>query len=241
MKIIQGLPRAVKAGERVGLDVELFKPEEGRLHRPTGMFACLSIAVKDGPSTYTTYQIRDASDVGRVLQKLGRATWVLHNGLFDIRQMRRWATVPKRQSIDTMILERDLFGGWYDSFALDDVTRRWLGQYLDKSVRKQFLVQDELTPAMSKYAALDALTTLRVAEKQLEYAKERGDPLHCYWEIDEPAMWAILDMPPIKIDVDGWLKLAERMDMQVKSIKEKLGFNPGSPKQCQEKIFQVVG
>jgi len=234
--MIKGLPREPHYGETVSLDIELFKMGP-RLHRPTGSFACLSIAY----SKDEVYQVQDTTDLRRALEILDPASWVFHNSLFDIFHLRRFADIRRRPVWDTMLVEQDMWGGYYDSFSLDALTRRYLGIRMSKEQRKAFEGAESMTPEMEEYAALDAVATIQIAQKQSSLLHLDADPLPCYFEIDHPAMWAALDMKPIRVDVDGWLALAGEHEQTAEQIKDYLGFNPGSVPQTKKALKEATG
>ena len=134
MKIIKDLPRPAKKGELVSLDLEIFQQDVAKLHRPGGHFACLSIGYLDG----TVYVVQDQKDVPAALDRIQNGYYCIQNSLYDLRQLRRWATIKPRPIWDTMLVEQDLFGGWYSRFDLPNLTRRWLREQLPKGVREQF-------------------------------------------------------------------------------------------------------
>jgi ribonuclease D len=100
--------------ELVAIDIEMFGQQEP-YHIPTGEFACLSIARENGE----TYQIYNEDQLRDTLARLSETTLVMHNALYDLAQLRRYTEVQQSPIWDTMVVERDLFGGYYDSFGLD--------------------------------------------------------------------------------------------------------------------------
>ena len=236
MNIVRGLPREPKLNESVACDLEIFGMNETRLHRPSGTFAALSVAFHD-----VVYQITDVHDIPKVLGILAPGRWIMHNATFDLAHLRRWSSVPQRKVWDSMIVEQDLFGGYYDTFALDDLSRRWLGKMLPKEEREQFAGRSDMTPAMEQYAADDASATLSIYEEQKQHMADEGEDLRCYWEIDEPAIWAVLDMPGVKVNVDGWRTMAIEHTAKAQRIADALGFNPGSYPQTKKAIKGVLG
>ena len=156
--MIKGLPRPPLPNEPVSLDIELFKMNGKRLHRPTGMFACLSIAY----SSDEVYQVYDLADLKKSMEILDGAQWVFHNSLFDLSHLRRWCSFQQRPVWDTLLVETDIFGGYYDEFGLDDLTRRWLGKRLPKYTRNLFGGTEQLTSEMEQYAADDAVATIQI-------------------------------------------------------------------------------
>lgn len=236
MNLIKGLPREPKPNELVGLDIELYGMDENKLHRPTGTFACLSIAYQNGD----VYQVYDLADLRESLKIVNKGKWVFHNALFDINHLRRFTTFRQRPVWDTMLVEQNLFGGYYDTFSLRDLSRRWLGTPMEKDTVKLFITETEMDDEMQTYAAMDSLNTVLCAAKQGEYADEHDLELESYWLIDEPALWAVLDLPPVKVDVKGWLALAAENEALAQKAEEGLGFNPRSPKQAKEALNKVL-
>mgnify|MGYP001616145558 FL=1 len=227
IKLIKGLPRPANKGEWVAVDIEMYKQELGRLHRPTGTFACISIAFENGD----VYQVYDTTDLRKALNLIKEGQWILHNAMYDIRQLRRWVDIRPRPLWDTMLVELDLFGGLYSNFGLDDLSRRWLMTRMDKSIREMFSDREKMTPKMERYSGLDALSTLKIARKQEEYIKEQDESMEWYWEVDEPCIWAVLDMPPVRVDVEAWQMQVSKFDLQAEALEAGLGFNTKSPQQ----------
>lgn len=223
----RGLPREAMPNERVAIDIELFKADPDRLHLPIGIFACMSVAF----SNKEAYLVEDVHDVPETLRRLKNGLWCIHNALFDLRHLRRWAKVPQRLVWDTMLVDQDLFGGYYDTFSLDDLSRRWLGKYLPKEGRDLFSGRETLTDEMRQYAVQDAITTVQCAAQQEMWMIGEDEALGCYFKIDEPALWAVLDLKPQRIDVDGWLKNAEEMAKKGLALERRLGLNAFSHSQ----------
>lgn len=235
MKAYLGPPlRDARVGELVAIDIELFGAEEKRLHRPDeGEFASMAIAMSDG-----AYLVERKEDVNEALRRIRHGLWTLHQSVFDLRHLRRWSNIRPARVWDTLLVERDLFGGWYDRFSLADVGRRWLGIYMEKDTRDHFTTADEMTNAMREYNLKDALITRAVAEKQMEYAPSN---FPWYWEIDEPLIWVVLDMPGVRVDRERWMELAVRNQERYDEILMELGFNPRSPQQVKEYIKGAFG
>jgi len=64
---------------------------------------------------------------------------VWHNAQYDIRQIRAHTEYEDRKNIwDTMLVEQILYRGYYDTFALNDLFRRYCGMYLPKETREGF-------------------------------------------------------------------------------------------------------
>lgn len=139
------------------------------------------------------------------------------------------------------MVEQGLFGGWYGSFGLDDLYRRYFASPLPKETVKEFSKRREMTPAMKRYAANDALAALQIAKiQQINIEEEELSMVH-YDMIDEPLIWAILDMPPACINVDGWLKLAKYHARRGMKIETELGFNVFSHETVKAAIEKKIG
>lgn len=236
MRLTKGLPRPPKPDELVGLDIEMYGMDEAKLHRPTGTFACLSIAYEDR----VVYQVYDLADLREALQIVNDGLWVFHNAMFDLNHLRRFTTFRQRPIWDTMLVEQNLFGGYYDSFALKDLSRRWLQKPMLKETVQLFIIGTKMNKEMEQYATLDALTAVQCARAQMNYIKEHDREMDSYHKIDEPALWAVLDLPPVKINVDGWLALAEENEKLAAQAEDGLGFNPRSPKQTKDALEKVL-
>lgn len=150
--------------EFVSLDVEMWGQDEKKLHLPHGTFACLSIAYSGG-----VYQLTSPEQAEHAMKMLRDGLWVMHNSTYDLTQLRRYFTINPRKIWDTLLVERVLWGGYYNFFGLDDLARRYLDVRLDKDVRAGFAEQrTHMTKQQSEYAARDAVVTLKIAEKQKE-------------------------------------------------------------------------
>ena len=234
--MIKGLPREAEPNEIVSLDVEMFGMSKP--HRADGTFACLSIAFLDGD----VYQLYDAKAIPEALARLDNGMWTMQNALFDLRVLRRYAEVPQRFVWDTMLVEMDLFGGWYSRFSLKNLARRWLGVMLPKEIRDRFEKAVEMTPEMEEYAVQDAIVTAQIAKKQIDYIyKEYDGQMPWYMDIDEPAIWAVLDMQPARVDVEAWNENARRLQEDAMQAQEELGYNVNSHKIVKKKIEAALG
>jgi DNA polymerase I-like protein with 3'-5' exonuclease and polymerase domains len=235
--IIQaGLPPAAKKGQLVTMDFEMFDQEDGKLHRPTGRFALMSVKLEGDP---TVYQIYDEKDLPRLVRAVSKGIWAFHNALYDLRQYRRYAEIKPRFIWDTMLLEQSMRGGLYQNYSLADIVRRWLGLVMDKETRDHFSEGRELTPQMKNYAALDVVYTEAVLLKQIEtYCPERG--FSAYLHADEPMIFPLLDLQGFRVDVEGWEKMATEFERQGREIEEIIGFNVYSQAQVKANVHRMA-
>ena len=221
MRIINDIPKDVPDGAMVALDTEFFGQEKGRLHRPHGTFAALSIVWERSGAVY---QITDESLIKGALAAVEKGTWVFHNSLYDLRQLRRFATIKPRFIWDTMLVDQSMNGGYYQTFSLQDLVRRWLNERMSKEVRGEFEEATKMTAAMKKYAADDVVKTLKVAKKQKE-AYEDDPAFHAYTLIDEPMIFPLLDMPGVPVDVVGWKEMVTYFAAEAERLEDDLQIN----------------
>lgn len=221
VNIMAGLPPEAKKGQLITLDFEMFDQEEGKLHRPTGSFALISAKLEGDD---TVYQLYDEKDLRKLVKVIDKGTWVFHNALYDLRQFRRYADVKPRFIWDTMLLEQSMRGGLYQNYGLADLSRRWLGERMDKETREHFYHKRDLGPEEKRYAALDVIKTEAILLKQLEaYRQELG--FRVYTDIDEPMIFPVLDLQGFRVDVAGWEAMVKEFECQGRAIEEELGFN----------------
>jgi DNA polymerase-1 len=233
MKIELGLPPQQEPKKFIALDVELFGLNPKQLHRPTsGEFACLSIAT----DPETVYVVTDKLEIPVALGRLRDTVSVYQNAKFDITHLRRWADIPPTKLLwDTMLIERILYGGYFDLFALDHLARRHLDVKVDKSLQKSFEKAIELTDEQIEYSALDASLTFQICYSQRKAMTKRD--FNVWAKVDRPALWAYMDFMGFSIDVPAWKALADRYLEQANKIEEYFDYNPRSPKQVKEVLI----
>jgi len=228
-KIIEGVPPKQRSGT-AAIDIEMFGLDKRQLHRPKGKLACATICL-DGK---TVYYLEKESQVEKALANINGCRWVFHNGNFDIRHLRRWADIPPRDADhywDTQYIEQIMYSGWFDSFALNDLSRRHLDNPMGKDTRQRFIKGDPIDDEMMLYAATDSQATWHIQKSQEGLIEE--SQFKIWKEIDMPAFWAILDFKGILIDQKKWKKLAEFNQSERERVAGELGFNPGSPQQTK--------
>jgi len=234
--LINALPNPLPDNAFVAVDLELFGAEKHRLHRPTGRFACLTLC----PDGENVYLLANEEIVDLALGRIENCVWSFHNSQFDLQQLRRWSNVPPRKKLwDTMIIERLLYSGYYDRFALKDLSRRHLGRYLDKEARELFQDAQELTEETIHYAATDSITQWHVTQAQIPEVQKRPDVWKIWKEVDAPAVWAYLDFLGFRLDVDQWSELAEKNSTKAQELKDSFGFNPASPQQVKKSLIEL--
>lgn len=236
MNIIYDLPPHLPENTYVALDSEWMNLNQATMHRPTtGKFGCLTLCYEPD----TVYFIDDEKKVQEVFNRIEDAIWIIQHAKFDITHLRRHAVIyPRKRLIDTMIMERILWNGYYDSFGLDALARRYCDIRLDKSLQESFATSTEMSREQVEYACMDANITLQVWNEQKKHIM--GNDMYIWKNVDQPALWALMEFEGFTIDVDKWLALAERNAQRVIEIDASLPINPRSPKQVMA-ILQQKG
>ena len=160
----------------------------------------------------------------------------MHNAMYDLVQLRRYGTVLPRFIWDTMLVDRAVHSGLYDAYALDDLARRYLGEYMDKTEQKGFQNATEMSPKAKTYAANDAMKTLRIALLQ---RNQPASMLQVYTGVDAPFIFPALDFQPVRVDVDAWKKLNLAHQAEADRLQGELGINVQSPVQVKTKAASL--
>jgi DNA polymerase-1 len=185
----------------------------------------------------TVYIITDPLEVPLVFSKLRDTVHIYQNAKFDITHLRRWANIePRKKLWDTMLLERIIYGGYYDLFALEHLARRHLDKKIDKSLQKSFENASELSKKQIEYAAQDAAITLQIALAQRKVMRKTD--FEVWKKVDRPALWAYLDFMGFAINIDAWKTLAEENKKLAEKIAENLPYNPNSPAQVKKELIK---
>lgn len=229
MNIIKALPPKFPDNTYIGVDSEWLGLNSKQLHRPTsGKFACLTVCPASDPDT--VYFIDKDEDVQSALNIIDNCVWIMQNAKFDIVQLRRHAIIkPRNKLIDIMLMEKILFGGYFNFFSLKALARRYLDLIIDKETRELFENATELSPDMIEYACRDAQLNVLIWDKQKKQITKSD--MKIWKEIDAPAMWAFADFIGFRFDKVAWDELAERNTQRQKDIDAELPFNPRSPQQ----------
>lgn len=237
MQIIHDLPPLAKPNDAYAIDSEWFHMDKKRLHRPiSGTFACATFCNLNDLST--VYFVDQADRIPEAIRRITPAhQWVMQNAQFDITQLRRLTEIPRKQIHDTMLIEQALYSGYYDTFSLKSMMRRYFGEVIDKEARDQFSDADHMTPEMVEYACRDTESTARIKLEQDWLLEEP----QCYvaFQIDEPMIWATIDFKGFMMNKDAWLKLAHENQAETDRLKASFDFNPNSPAQALAALHKV--
>lgn len=221
LKIINKLPPVAKKGDKVSIDSEFFGQTKEKLHRPHGVFAYLGCSF-DGE---TVYYITDKDEIQEFYNRLDAAVHIYVNAKYDINQLRRFAKIPPRKLLyDAMLIEQIRFSGYYNTFGLADLARRYLDIYMTKEIRQEFSESDTLSKEQIEYACVDVAATWRVYKEQRAQIDEND--LNIWKDIELPFLWVLLDTMGIKMDRKAWISLYEKNRGDAIAIQKKYMNNP---------------
>lgn len=220
--IVAGLPPEAKKGQLVTMDFEMFDQVDGKLHRPNGSFALISVKLETDP---VVYQLYDQKDLRKLVRVVRAGTWAFHNALYDLRQFRRYADIQPRFIWDTMLIEQSLYGGLYQNFGLADLTRRYLNRTMEKETREHFYQKRDIDPQMKQYAAIDVINTEEIALIQDYQSNLDADRFKVYIHADEPMIFPVLDLQGFRVDVEGWEIMVKEFARKGKEIEDEIDVN----------------
>lgn len=228
MKIITDRLPPETHNQWIGIDIEMFDMNDNQLHRPTsGRFALMSIAIGED-----VYMIDKQENISLALKNIEDNWLIFQNAKFDITQLRRWAIIePRNRLWDTMLMERILWGGYYEAFALDDLVRRNLYVHVDKELQKSFTGSD-VSREQLHYSAMDAYWLPKIVNAQKKHATKND--FNVWMNVDLPALWAFMDFKGFAIDVEKWKNLALTNQQRQELVDQQLPINPRSPKQVMD-------
>ncbi|HKZ39470.1 MAG TPA: DNA polymerase [Candidatus Hodarchaeales archaeon] len=226
----------------VSVDIESFGMKKGKFHRPIGDFACLALT-NDGERVWI---YKNVEDLGIFWRSIEDANLIFQNATFDVYHLRRWMQFPTRESFhDTLLIDRILWGGYYEEFNLKALTRRYLKAYMEKETRNTFEKANTLTDEMIEYNARDAVVQWRIAQDQMKLMKKSHRRVWC--EADLPAMWGFLDFKGPLIDSERWREVAEEnarvAGEMFDDYQKRFGINPRAPGQVKaflEKKYNIT-
>jgi len=128
---------------------------------------------------------------------------------FDLQWLYNYSITPLRV-YDTMIAEQLIYLGFPPagkpggiSYALNEIAMRYLGKYIDKTVRGQIQWRG-LDDDVIEYAANDVVDLVDIAKKQIEICKERKCMRALQIEMSFVPVIAYLEWCGIKLDVTKW-------------------------------------
>ena len=106
------------------------------------------------------------------------------------------------------------------SYALNEIAMRYLGKYIDKSVRGQIQYKG-LDDDVIEYAANDVVDLVDIAKKQIEICKKRNCMRALQIEMNFVPVIAYLEWCGIKLDIDKWkAKMAKDENNRIERLEK---------------------
>lgn len=150
--------------------------------------------------------------------------FIIHNAKFDLRWLYKEHIVV-RNVYDTYLAEKILFLGFPPgivSLSLQACCDRYLGIYLDKTVRGQ--IHAGMTEEVIVYAANDVVHLEDIMNKQLTIIKARGQEVALSIENEFVRVLAYIEFCGIKLDPVKWkakmVRDAERLRIAEQKLNE---------------------
>ena len=169
MNILKQLPPKAKKGEMVAMDTEFFGQSVKKLHRPHGVFACITVVLERDLDT--AYIIQDWKELKALVRLVRDGMWAFHNAMYDVGWLSAEGITIAGKIIDTMIvatlLDENRFSYSLNALGFDYLQETKSEQGL-RAAAKEFGVdpKGELykLPAMyvGEYAEQDAALTLKL-------------------------------------------------------------------------------
>ncbi len=153
----------------------------------------------------------------RVLES-PRSLKLLQNAKFDYEMLKQQAGIEVVNLYDTMLAERLLTAGLGAEVGLAALTKRYLGEVMDKSVRKTFYGSSSSTTYMSpeqlNYAAKDALALFPIYSMQLEKLKKEKLLTVADLEFQCVAAVGDLELAGCKLDTVKWRQILAGVEIK---------------------------
>ncbi len=149
---------------------------------------------------------------------------LLQNAKFDYEMIKQNTGIALTNIYDTMLAERLLTAGLGMEVNLAAITKRYLGEVMDKSVRKTFYGQSSLnlTPEQLTYAAKDVMALFPIYSMQLEKLKQ--EKLLTVADLEFKCVLAVgdLELNGCKLDVVKWRKILEGVAEKRDAVRAEL-------------------
>lgn len=157
---------------------------------------------------------------------------------FDLQFLYKYAIIPTKV-YDTMIVEQLLYLGYPPGsapggigFGLDAIAHRYLGIWVDKSVRGEIIWRG-LDDSVILYAAKDVEHLEDIMTAQLLECHKKGCTVGARLECDFVPVMAYLEWSGIKLDVDKWTAKMQKDNEAMQATKvllDKFVFRLENPK-----------
>lgn len=173
-----------------------------------------------------------------------------HNLKFDLQWLYKEGIVPV-QVYDTMIVEEFIYLGYPRNsdeadantkylvkMGLADLVNRYLGEYLDKTVRGEIIWRGLMNDRVILYAAGDVTLLEKIMIAQVAILKKRNALKGAQIECEFVKACAYLEWCGIKLDEEKWkIKMANDREALEKATKELNDYAISNPK-LQKWVYQ---
>jgi DNA polymerase-1 len=170
-----------------------------------------------------------------------KITKVFQNAKFDIKFLLCHPT----PLFDTYLAERMLTAGVtpLKELSLKDLTKKYCGIELDKSMRTTFKKGAELTPEQIKYAAMDVKVLEPIYEAQKRKLKEKDLVDTALLEFSIVPAVADIELAGMAVDLKKLEIMKTELGSRIALIEEQLrrhaDINPRSPKQVKRALHSL--
>jgi len=149
---------------------------------------------------------------------------VLQNVSFDYKMIRNDFNITIEHVFDTMLVDKVINCGKNMRSGLDVLADRYLGEYLPKVVRLDFVGgwNGPYTLSQILYASKDVTVPLRIYEKQLYILKKENLLTTANLENNVVLAFADIEYNGIGINKDKWLSKADESNEQLTDLKASL-------------------
>ena len=212
------------------LALDLPKPMKKQIGLDPHLSQIRLVQMFDGDQVY----VFDIKAIGglELLQPLWEKTFVAHNGIFELQHLLHKRAHPKRLGC-TMLQANVLFGGMW---SLKDLAKEVLDIELSKEQQVSDWSAEVLTQEQIEYAALDAVVTKKIFDKQHEMIKEKQfQPIYELLRNCQHVI-AKMELDGLHIDIESHAKLVTQWREEFVHLEAELRkvvgeLNPNSPQQ----------
>jgi DNA polymerase-1 len=164
---------------------------------------------------------------------------VFQNAKSDLQVLKRYVgeSLFPENIWCTMIAEQ-LLTHSIKGCTLSDLSEKYTGKPLDKTLQRSFKRNQELTPEQVRYAGLDASVLDPIFRQQKEKALEANLMPLLQVEMALVPVVAQMELNGIKLDVSAFEEKMKHLEEKYAVVLKSLGngFNPRSPAQIKKKL-----
>jgi len=186
--------------------------------------AILSIQVSDGKDDQYVFMTQDdAESIPMLFDTLNSSKMLVgHNIKFDLKFLRTHGYHSTPPVYDTMLCEQILVNGTNERAGLHVVTKKYCDVELDKSIRKQFCLGQDLTPKQIEYGANDVKYLDSIMRQQT--AALRKEDLLPIAKLECQALLAFLEIEynGLGVNTERWMEMIEVLKLETDQLEKEL-------------------